>query len=132
MLRQEIGYFDVSATSGRLLQGLNEDCITIQLAVGDKVAMTLFNLSTFCVGITIGKGRSTVAAAAVPACSAWRRSNLTAPLKGACPPTKQQQQRQQWLPSGWPTRLPLLQPASPLSHKHPTHARLQRLCAAGA
>ena len=43
-----------SSPAGRLLQGLNEDCQTIQAAIGDKVGMTLFNLATAVVGIIIG------------------------------------------------------------------------------
>ena len=56
VLRQDVGYYDTTATSGRLLQGLNEDCQTIQAAIGDKVGMTLFNLATAVVGIIIGAG----------------------------------------------------------------------------
>jgi hypothetical protein len=40
--------------AGRLLQGLNEDCHTIQTAVGDKVGLTIYNLTTAVVGIVIG------------------------------------------------------------------------------
>ncbi|KAL4457545.1 hypothetical protein ABPG75_012410 [Micractinium tetrahymenae] len=57
VLRQDVGYFDTTATSGRLLQGLNEDCQTIQQAIGDKVGMTVFNLSTALVGIIIAFSR---------------------------------------------------------------------------
>ncbi|EFN58606.1 hypothetical protein CHLNCDRAFT_34209 [Chlorella variabilis] len=53
VLRQDVGYFDTTATSGRLLQGLNEDCQTIQLAIGDKVGHVIFNLTTAVVGIII-------------------------------------------------------------------------------
>ena len=53
VLHQEIGYFDTVGTSGYLLQGLNEDCITIQAAIGDKVAMFLFFFSTFVSGSII-------------------------------------------------------------------------------
>jgi ATP-binding cassette subfamily B (MDR/TAP) protein 1 len=53
VLRQDVGYFDTTATSGRLLQGLNEDCQTIQLGIGEKVGTTIFNLSTAIAGITI-------------------------------------------------------------------------------
>jgi len=35
VLRQDIGYFDTTGTSGFLLQGLNEDCISIQQAIGE-------------------------------------------------------------------------------------------------
>ena len=53
VLHQEIGYFDTVATSGFLLQGLNEDCITIQTAIGEKVSMFLFFSSTFLAGSII-------------------------------------------------------------------------------
>lgn len=46
------------AAAGRLLQGLNEDCQTIQQAIGDKVGMTIFNLSTALTGIIIGERQS--------------------------------------------------------------------------
>ncbi len=46
------------ASAGRLLQGLNEDCQTIQSAIGDKVGMTIFNLSTALVGIIIGEANN--------------------------------------------------------------------------
>eukprot|EP00887_Chlorella_sp_A99_P002677 scaffold6.g2677.t1 len=36
VLRQETGYFETTATAGRLLQGINEDCITLQEAIGNK------------------------------------------------------------------------------------------------
>jgi hypothetical protein len=41
--------------AGRLLQGLNEDCQSIQLAVGDKVGNVIFNLTTALVGIVLGE-----------------------------------------------------------------------------
>ena len=54
--------------AGRLLQGLNEDCQTIQAAIGDKVGMTVFNLSTAVVGIIIGAAAA--AAGAASCCTA--------------------------------------------------------------
>ena len=39
MLRQEAAFFDASAKSGALLQGLNEDTSAIQLAIGEKVLL---------------------------------------------------------------------------------------------
>lgn len=36
------------------MQGLNEDCQTIQQGIGDKVGLTIFNLATAFVGIIIG------------------------------------------------------------------------------
>lgn len=41
--------------AGRLLQGLNEDCQAIQLAIGDKVGLVIFNLTTAFVGIILGE-----------------------------------------------------------------------------
>ena len=38
VLRQEAAFFDASAKSGALLQGLNEDTSAIQLAIGEKVS----------------------------------------------------------------------------------------------
>ena len=37
VLRQEPAYFDVHATTGELLQGLNDDTTAIQMAIGEKV-----------------------------------------------------------------------------------------------
>ena len=53
VLQQEIGFFDTTATSGFLMQGLNEDCITIQTAIGEKMAMFLYFSSTFISGTII-------------------------------------------------------------------------------
>ena len=56
---------DAARPAGRLLQGLNEDCQTIQAAIGDKVGMTVFNLATAFVGLIIGAwGHAAVVAAA--------------------------------------------------------------------
>jgi ATP-binding cassette subfamily B (MDR/TAP) protein 1 len=55
VLGQDVAFFDTTGTSGRLLQGLNEDCITIQAAIGDKVAMFLFQMTTAVAGIIIGE-----------------------------------------------------------------------------
>ena len=53
VLKQDIAYFDTLGTSGYLLQGLNEDCITFQAAIGEKVGMFLFFMSTSVVGIIV-------------------------------------------------------------------------------
>lgn len=45
-----------STHTGRLLQGLNEDCSTIQLGVGDKLGMTIYNLAAAVTGMAIGEG----------------------------------------------------------------------------
>lgn len=54
VLQQDIAYFDTFGTSGALLQGLNEDCMKVQAAIGEKVSMFLFMSSTAISGITIG------------------------------------------------------------------------------
>jgi ATP-binding cassette, subfamily B (MDR/TAP), member 1 len=53
VLRQDVAYFDRDATTGKLLQGLNEDTITLQNAISEKVGMFLHNFFTFVVGIAI-------------------------------------------------------------------------------
>lgn len=55
VLSQDVGYFDTVGTSGALLQGLNEDCATIQAAIGERVAMFVFLMSTAIAGIVIGE-----------------------------------------------------------------------------
>ncbi|KDD76691.1 ABC transporter, partial [Helicosporidium sp. ATCC 50920] len=52
-LRQDISYHEAKTTGGRLLQGLNEDCVTLQSAIGDRVGRTLFNLSQAFIGIIV-------------------------------------------------------------------------------
>eukprot|EP00879_Flechtneria_rotunda_P003779 GHRR01004019.1.p1 GENE.GHRR01004019.1~~GHRR01004019.1.p1 ORF type:complete len:1293 (+),score=472.26 GHRR01004019.1:779-4657(+) len=53
ILRQDIGFFDTQATTGGLLQGLNEDSLAIQQAISDKVGAFLQHSSTFVVGFII-------------------------------------------------------------------------------
>jgi ATP-binding cassette subfamily B (MDR/TAP) protein 1 len=53
VLSQDVGFFDTKGTSGLLLQGLNEDCSTVQAAVGEKVSMFVFMMSTAISGIAI-------------------------------------------------------------------------------
>ncbi len=51
VLRQDAAFFDASAKSGVLLQGLNEDTSAIQLAIGEKVLLLSHRLpqaSQFC------------------------------------------------------------------------------------
>jgi ATP-binding cassette, subfamily B (MDR/TAP), member 1 len=55
VLHQEIAFFDASATTGVLLQGLNQDTLAVQNAIGEKVGNFVHNFSTFVVGIAIGK-----------------------------------------------------------------------------
>lgn len=54
VLQQEVAFFDVEASSGNLLHGLNEDTVTIQAAIGEKVGNFVHHLFTFVVGIAIG------------------------------------------------------------------------------
>lgn len=53
VLRQEVGYFESESDPGKLMQGLNEDCVTIQAAIGDRMGRTLFNLFTAIIGIIV-------------------------------------------------------------------------------
>ncbi|KAI8112886.1 hypothetical protein M9434_004206 [Picochlorum sp. BPE23] len=53
VLGQDIAYFDTSGTSGVLLQGLTDDCQKVQKAVGEKLSMFLFFMSTAISGIVI-------------------------------------------------------------------------------
>jgi ATP-binding cassette subfamily B (MDR/TAP) protein 1 len=55
VLRQEVAFFDASATTGTLLQGLNQDTLAVQNAIGEKVGNFVHNFVTFLVGIAIGK-----------------------------------------------------------------------------
>ena len=54
VLQQEVAFFDTDTSSGKLLNGLNEDTVTIQNAIGEKVGNFVHHLSTFLVGIAIG------------------------------------------------------------------------------
>jgi hypothetical protein len=53
VLRQDIAFFDTQATTGGLLQGLNEDSAAVQEALSDKVGTFLQHMSTFLVGYII-------------------------------------------------------------------------------
>ncbi|KAG7669217.1 hypothetical protein Ndes2526B_g05515 [Nannochloris sp. 'desiccata'] len=53
VLSQDVGFFDTKGTSGLLLQGLNEDCSTVQSAIGEKISMFVFMMSTAISGIAI-------------------------------------------------------------------------------
>lgn len=55
VLHQEVAFFDASATTGALLQGLNQDTVAVQNAIGEKVGNFIHNFTTFIVGITIGE-----------------------------------------------------------------------------
>lgn len=54
VLQQEVAFFDTDTSSGKLLNGLNEDTVTIQNAIGEKVGNFVHHLFTFLVGIAIG------------------------------------------------------------------------------
>lgn len=49
-----MAFFDQHATTGALLQGLNQDCVAISDAVGEKVGNFIHHLTTFTVGFAIG------------------------------------------------------------------------------
>jgi ATP-binding cassette subfamily B (MDR/TAP) protein 1 len=53
VLTQDIEYFDTEGTSGFLLQGLNEDCNSIQKGIGEKMGFFLFFMATCISGIVI-------------------------------------------------------------------------------
>lgn len=54
VLAQEIGFFDLESTSGGLLQGLNEDTVAVQDAIGHKMGNFLQNVSLCVSGLIIG------------------------------------------------------------------------------
>ena len=54
-LVMDVSYFDLHASSGHLMQGLNEDCVNIQNAISEKVGNTLHHLATFAAGMAIGQ-----------------------------------------------------------------------------
>ena len=51
----DVSYFDLHASSGHLMQGLNDDCVSIQKAIGEKVGNTMHHVATFATGIAIGQ-----------------------------------------------------------------------------
>ena len=55
VLQQEVAFFDTDTSSGKLLNGLNDDTVTIQNAIGEKVGNFVHHLTTFLVGIAIGR-----------------------------------------------------------------------------
>lgn len=44
---QEIGYFDTEATSGTIMNALNEDCTAVQSAMSERVPAHDLRLLTF-------------------------------------------------------------------------------------
>ena len=57
VLRQEVAFFDTETSSGKLLHGLDEDTVTVQNAISEKVGNFVHYLSTFLVGMAIGKNQ---------------------------------------------------------------------------
>ena len=53
VLRQDVAFFDTQATTGGLLQGLNEDSAAVQEGISDKAGLFLQHLATFTVGYVI-------------------------------------------------------------------------------
>ena len=80
-LQQEVGFFDVHATTGMMMQGLNEDTLIIQQAIGEKVGVTIHFLATFVGGYAIGEVPATV----------WPVKNFEMCSYAIC-----------WFSSGWP------------------------------
>lgn len=57
VLQQEVAFFDVEASSGKLLNSLNEDTVTIQNAIGEKVGNFVHHMSACVVGLAIGESQ---------------------------------------------------------------------------
>ncbi|KAA6419418.1 MAG: ATP-binding cassette transporter [Trebouxia sp. A1-2] len=57
VLQQEVAFFDVEASSGKLLNSLNEDTVTIQNAIGEKVGNFVHHMSACVVGLAIAFAR---------------------------------------------------------------------------
>jgi ATP-binding cassette, subfamily B (MDR/TAP), member 1 len=55
VLRQDIAFFDRDATTGKLLQSLNEETLAFQAAISEKVGTFIHNLFTFIIGMGIGR-----------------------------------------------------------------------------
>ena len=55
VLQQEVAFFDTDTSSGKLLNGLNDDTVTVQNAIGEKVGNFVHHLATCLVGIAIGQ-----------------------------------------------------------------------------
>ncbi len=52
-----MAFFDVEASSGKLLNSLNEDTVTIQNAIGEKVGNFVHHMSACVVGLAIGESQ---------------------------------------------------------------------------
>ena len=53
VLVQDVSFFDTEGTSGFVLQGLNEDCLAVQTAIGERLSMFVFMISTAAAGLII-------------------------------------------------------------------------------
>ncbi|KAL6762783.1 MDR-like ABC transporter [Haematococcus lacustris] len=53
VLRQDVAFFDTTATTGGLLQGLNEDSLAFQAAISDKASNFAHHACTFVAGFAI-------------------------------------------------------------------------------
>lgn len=53
IMRQDISFFDTQASTGGLLQGLNEDSLAVKDAMSDKVGVFLQHMTTFIVGFIV-------------------------------------------------------------------------------
>ena len=78
VLRQEPAYFDVHATTGELLQGLNEDTSAIQLAIGEKVPAACWTVSAFPHTQQPGSLSSDLPWVSCRWATLWTRSSLSA------------------------------------------------------
>ncbi len=65
VLQQEVAFFDVEASSGKLLNSLNEDTVTIQNAIGEKVGNFVHHMSACVVGLAIGQSQRALARTAL-------------------------------------------------------------------
>ncbi|GFH10682.1 ATP-binding cassette, subfamily B(MDR/TAP), member 1, partial [Haematococcus lacustris] len=54
VLRQDVAFFDTTATTGGLLQGLNEDSLAFQAAISDKASNFAHHACTFVAGVVLG------------------------------------------------------------------------------
>ncbi|MEW5310395.1 MAG: hypothetical protein WDW38_002196 [Sanguina aurantia] len=70
VLAQNIGYFDVQATTGSLLQGLNDDAIAVQQGISEKAAHFIQHSATFCVGwaVAFWRGYDMTLESTLPGC----------------------------------------------------------------
>eukprot|EP00882_Tetradesmus_deserticola_P007854 GHRQ01008267.1.p1 GENE.GHRQ01008267.1~~GHRQ01008267.1.p1 ORF type:complete len:535 (+),score=185.88 GHRQ01008267.1:384-1988(+) len=53
IMRQDIAFFDTQASTGGLLQGLNEDSLAVKEAMSEKVGVFLQHMTTFIVGFVV-------------------------------------------------------------------------------